>query len=245
MRSPVWFSVLTVLSVVPAVHPAIALDEQEHWQQTIERAYEQSVQDAAQTEAHEIAPLTPLVQGNNQSIWREINGEPHVLLVTWTNWDGYDALQGQTTTLGRETWTTPVPTVQDKIKTIQPSADILTLRLEQLLGLPPNNGKTKWVELWVKPADIFRPCPDVEITDDRCGLYFPSDASPEHKAWFVNLSLSSYGDRGYPWTRLGYTYDWGALGTEVGANELVIKAGAEVVVNQVQPNAAYFELPNP
>ena len=39
------------------------------------------------------------------------------------------------------------------------------MRLEKLLGLPPNSGKTKFVEIWVRPQDLFRPSPDPEITD--------------------------------------------------------------------------------
>lgn len=41
---------------------------------------------------------------------------------------------------------------------------------------------------------------------------------------------SSHGEKGYPWTRLGYTYDWGAPGAEVGEDELVLRPGAEVEV---------------
>ena len=38
----------------------------------------------------------------------------------------------------------------------------------------------------------------------------------------------------------GYTYDWGGVGTDVGANELIVKSGAVVVVDGVYMNADYF-----
>lgn len=233
-------SLLAMLSCLAIVQPALSLDREEHWQQTIQRAYQQAVQDAAEADPREIEPLMPIVATNDQLVWQNIDGELHVKLVTWTSWDGYDDSVGQSTTLSRDVWTTPAPQVQQIVQDLQPTSDVLSLRLEQLLGLPPEDGKTRWVEMWVKPADIFRPCPDAEITDATCELYFPADATPEHKAWFVNLVLSSYGDRGYPWTRLGYTYDWGGVDTEVGANELVVRSGASVVVDGVYSNETYF-----
>jgi hypothetical protein len=112
-----------------------------------------------------------------------------------------------------------------------------TLRLEQLLGLPPNDGKTTFAELWVKPADLFRPSADPEITDHEAGLVFPSvtdflTVSQTFINWFDALIASSYGEDGYPWTRLGYTYDWGNDESEVGVSEFVIRSGATVVGGQ-------------
>lgn len=230
---------VTTIALV-GMAPAGALDRPELWQQLLQRSYRQAVQDAVQAEPSEIEPLLPIVPTTSQLRWRTIAGEPHVLLVTWTNWDGYDNLVGQKTTLSREVWTTPVPEVQNFVKKEQPSADILSLRLEQFLGLPPNNGKTKWVEMWVRPGDLFRPCPDAEITDTRCDLAFPANVTPEHRRWVVDLDLSSYGDRGYPWTRLGYTYDWGSPTTDRGADELVVRSGSPVWIEQVKTNADYF-----
>ncbi len=80
----------------------------------------------------------------------------------------------------------------------------LTLRLEQYLGLPPHNGKTKFVQMWVNPRDLFRPCPDSEISDTRCEVQFPPRVWLVHQHWFIDKMLTSYGDRGYPLTRLGY-----------------------------------------
>lgn len=242
-RHKVGSGLLAVLSCLTIIQPTLALDREEHWTQTIQRAYRQAVQDAADADPNEVEPLMPIVVTNDQLVWQEMNGELHIKLVTWTSWDGYDDSVGQSNTLSRDIWTTPAPQVQQIVQTLQPTPDILSLRLEQLLGLPPEDGKTRWVEMWVKPSDIFRPCPDAEITDATCDLYFPAAATPEHKAWFVGLVLSSYGNPGYPWTRLGYTYDWGGVETEVGANELVVRSGATVVIESVSSNADYFGMP--
>jgi hypothetical protein len=122
-------------------------------------------------------------------------------------------------------------------------ADTLTLRLEQLLGLPSNNGKTRLIELWVKPTDLFRPAPDPEISDHEAELTFPTSpyftVSADYLAWFDKLKSESYGERGYPWTRLGYTYDWGNPQSEVGLSEFVVNTGATIEVKGVTQTADY------
>ena len=86
---------------------------------------------------------TPFVPSNDQLIWQTIDGEEYLKVVTRTGWDGYDDLVGQETTLSREIWITPAPQVQKITQMLQPDEAILSLRLEHLLGLPPNNGKTR------------------------------------------------------------------------------------------------------
>ena len=63
--------------------------------------------------------------------------------------------------------------------------------------------------------------------------------SPIHQYWFIKKMLTSYGDRGYPLTRLSYTYDCGSLETEAGASEFVIRKGAEVEIESVMETIDY------
>jgi hypothetical protein len=123
------------------------------------------------------------------------------------------------------------------------------LRLEQLLGLPVNNGKTRFVQMWVNPADMLRPSPDGEVDDTVAELEMPSPehfASQQdyefHRDWFnLQMSLQAYDDpsKGYPWTRLGYTYDWGNPESEVGLSEFVVAAGSMVGIEAVSDNETY------
>jgi hypothetical protein len=120
------------------------------------------------------------------------------------------------------------------------------LRLEQLLGLPPENGKTKFVELWVSPKDLFRPSPDPEVSDHEAELNFPESdrfitVNEEYRQWFLSLKQRSYGADGYPWTRLGYTYDWGNPNHEIGVSEFVIRAGAEVMIHAILNTMDYCQ----
>ncbi len=201
--------------------------------------YAAAIRDAETAEPHEIrTDLTAVTPYTDHLIWEDQAGDSRVLMVTWTSWDGYDALVGGDTVLSREVWVTAAPEVQTFCATHWIRPDKLELRLEQLLGLPPDSGKDRFVELWVDPNDLFRPSPDPEISDHEAGLDLPvSDAfvivDPNHVAWFDALLAGSYGEDGYPWTRLGYTYDWGNPCTEVGLSEFVIRSGATVGVRGV------------
>ncbi len=224
------------------------------WQQLDEaalaRLYSAAVADAAVAEPGEITrSLTALTTANKALRWRGESGQRQVLMVTWTSWTGYDSQVGRDLALSREAWVTAVPEIQEFCRRQALSSGIFVLRLEQLLGLPAHNGKTRFVEFWANPADVFRPSPDPEITDAEAELDFPQSAnfvtvSPDHVAWFNALKATSYGANGYPWTRLGYTYDWGNPYSKVGLSEFVIRKGATVGVNAVSDNATYCAVLN-
>lgn len=58
----------------------------------------------------------------------------------------------------------------------------------------------------------------------------------QYRQWFDHQVLIAYGsNEGYPWTRLGYTYDWGAANdsdaeSKYGLSEFMIPMGAMVEV---------------
>jgi hypothetical protein len=211
-----------------------------------ETKYQDALRDAAVAEATEIrSRLTPISRENADLI-REGGGRTgRVLVVVWTGWNGYQADLGRETTLSREVWVTVVPEIQTFCRERMPAPLDLDLRLEQLLGLPPGDGKQWFVEMYVAPEDMFRPSPDPEIDDTTAQLDFPPDASEEHREWINALTAVSYGADGYPWTRLGYTCDWIHGDCRFGLSEFVVRAGATVGVNAViatddycRPNAA-------
>ena len=103
--------------------------------------------------------------------------------------------------------------------------------------------------MWVNPADLFRPSPDGEVDDTVAELELPGPerfASQQdyefHRDWYnLQLSIDDYDNpaKGYPWTRLGYTYDWGNPASEVGLSEFVITAGATIKIENVYETTAY------
>lgn len=211
----------------------------------LREAYARAVQDAATVEPDEIdQKLTPIVRYHDGLIWKDEPGSSSVLVVTWTSYTGYNDKVGQTIQATRDIWVTVSPEVQEFCQSEKPSPEHLTLRLEELLGVPPHNGKTTFVEFWVNPSDLFRPSPDPEITDREAELDFPQAAgamaiSDWYTQWFETLLATSYGENGYPWTRLGYTYDWGNPKTKIGLSEYVIRQGAMVEIHRVAGTEDY------
>jgi hypothetical protein len=97
------------------------------------------------------------------------------------------------------------------------------------------------VELWVKPESLFRPTPDTEITDTTVSLNFPANATSDYKEWFNSNIINSYYPMKNPWTRLGYTYDWGDSTTHVGLSEFILEQNATAMVKSVTPTVDYLK----
>lgn len=202
--------------------------------------YRNAVIDAAEPTAEDTTTgLWAITPTNPKLAWNA--DKTAVRMVVWTTYGGYT--QGDNT-LSREVWVTAAPQLQEFCKTVP--ADNLVPRINELLGLPPATDADvagrKFVEMWVKPGDMFRPCPDSEIDDTTCGLQFPATATAEHKAWMNSYYASSYGfwqKTQYPWTGLGYTYDWCNANTHVGASEFVVRSGSVVNVTGYYERTAY------
>ncbi len=237
--------VLCVLSALALVCGCAELGPGIPSDAALRAAYTRAVADAAVAERSEISrDLIAITEDNGSLRWRGAPGDREVLVVTWTSWTGYDASVGAPMATAREIWVTAAPEITDFCRRHQVMPRDVTLRMEQLLGLPPGTGKDRFVEMWVDPDDLFRPSPDPEITDHEAELGFPGSpgfvtVSPSHVAWFDDLRASSYGPDGYPWTRLGYTYDWADPHHEVGLSEFVVRAGATIEPSSVTPTLTY------
>lgn len=214
--------------------------------------YNLAVTDAKVAELNEVSQkLVAITEDNPSLVWQnKTSPKGKVLVATWTSWTGYDNQIGQSVNTSRQTWVTTAPEVQEfckkELKGVTNQSD-RNLRLEQLLGLPPNNGKTRFVEFWVNPQDLFRPSADAEINDrtafgefTQLPTVLAEKAKPEYVNWFEDLRSKSYNAvGGYPWTRMGYTYDWGNPKSEIGVSEFVINSGVTIDVKSVQPNDKY------
>lgn len=200
------------------------------------RKYVMAVKDAEIAGPEEISKnLTAIIESNSNLIWDNLDtNQTRVMVVTWTG-DFYNDKVGESIMVDRDVWVTAVPELRDFCTNYQTKYPYLTLRLKQLLGLPPDTVKSRFVEMWVYPYDLFRPSPDPEISDHEAELTFPESkfltVSDEYINWFNEQKAGSYGQDGYPWTRLGYTYDWGNPDSEVGLSEFVISNGSIIEVN--------------
>jgi hypothetical protein len=263
-------------SSVPAAPSTVNLQAQ----------YSSAAADARTVTPAEISRyLTPITNDNPNLIWENGVAGSRLLVVTWLGDAGKyykcsDPLGcsgnssciegGECPTYKYDSWVTVVPEIRNYFGITPPQP----IRIAQLLGLPPEsatagdpNEYKYMLELWVSPQDLFRPCPDTEITDTTCGTVFPTDmfrtldpnnkvkvsAGPDngvfksYSSWFNDQARYSYtmGSSPYPWTRLGYTYDWSGS-NHVGLSEFVIhgkKWDGSVIsvgIKSVKATAEYF-----
>jgi len=170
-----------------------------------------------------------------------------VKVLTWidknaTFFDEYVGNKKTYSTGNKYIWATAVP----EIKLICTGIGDLKktkLRLEQYMGLPYNGNKGKFVSMWVEPRNLFRPCPDAEIFDAKCETRFPANVSALHKTWQNTQAEKSFpAERGYPWTRRGFSYDWGGTNNHQGASEYVISVGSQVYIDSIDTTEKYCGL---
>jgi hypothetical protein len=240
---------ILVLAVVICLLPACATHSAAIQQHGLLERFSDAVRDAEFVEPGEISKDLVAVNETNDKIkWKDTPDGKRLLVVTWTAWNGYDTNKG-TTMINKQlggTWVTVVPELKEFCIKHKLSQLNMEIRLKQLLGLPPTADKTRFVEIWVDPRDLFRPSPDPEITDHEAELDFTlSDkfltVSEDYKKWFHEKMSSSYGENGYPWTRLGYTYDWGNPDSEIGLSEFVIREGATIEIHSVRMTWEYCQ----
>ena len=201
-----------------------------------------------------------------------VPGKP-AAVATWIRSDQLKRYKTQSggwiDTLPSDTWVTEEPHLKefctDFARTSGADPDLLTLRLEQRLGLAPHSAKTTFVSFTIADPDpaknIFRPCASPAIDTDTCAVRTAADddcsSSPSaqnceaHNLFFYRQYYSSYGaarPTGFPWTSLGYTFDW-ALGptdgighatfVRFGESEYVVPQGTPVTIVGAASTADY------
>ncbi len=223
---------------------------------SLERLYQAAVTDAINPEPSEISSTLTRIQGNPLLLDTIINGEWHLLAVSWKSNSSYYPDVGAYNTGKYDLWITVVPQLQERCRIYSEqlaSSQAMKLRLQQLMGLPPDGSDRFFLELWVRPDDIFRPCPDNETSDTECGLSLPPSVDSAYRAWFNDLRAVQYVDCsntqgntvGYPWTQLGYTYDWHPdNSSHIGLSEFVVKRNTNVWVRRKVSTEEYCSQAN-
>lgn len=197
--------------------------------------YAAAVSDAVNADADEIEPLVELTQSNPMTTW---DSQGRLLLLSWNDHpDEFPA--GDEIQLDGEIWTFTDREIATWYAKNKDGVTDWDLRLEQLIGLPPEAGYTHMSGFWVEVSDVIRPAYVTDVTD-QMELAFPDGTDPEFQTWFEGNSQFSYEESAYPWTRLGYTYDWAANGTEYGLTEFLIQKDASVQVAFTQPTADFL-----
>lgn len=203
-------------------------------------AYRQAVRDAMQRDRSEISRNLTRLRGNPNLRDSIVNGEWHVLVAAWTPTRYHLPESGPCNTGKLNLWVTIAPQMQSRCRvysSLFDSKEKVRIRLLQLLGLRPDYSGREIVEIWVKPDDLFRPCPDNETNDTECELEFPADVESDYRKWYGRLYEDLYPDDSEPgaylpefaWTGLGYTYDWNAENSShVGLSQFVVHRESDV-----------------
>ena len=218
--------------------------------------YQQAVNDAAIVTRAEISQdLKPISAANTRLVWNE--DKSRILVVTWKAQGAYESfLKPYDKTSNNPeyaVWVTAAPQVQSFCQnyvknTADMNADKLNLRLKQYLGLNDTWEYDVFVEMWVEPANMFRPCVDPEIDDNTCNLNFGKEIPkvrniPDYQEFYSDLYFKSFrASGGVPWTGLGYTYDWGNAETEVGASEYILTPETSYQIERVLSTTDYCGL---
>lgn len=191
--------------------------------------YHCAILDAVKADPEEILPLQPIDKSAER-----------VLVCTWHKYpDSYPSGEDVELKYG-DVW---VFTADEIARFGQKNgcSEDMVLRMEQLIGLPPQAGKTHFTTMWANPEDLYRPCADRQIDTSEGSLDFPEETDDGYIQWFQNQMTASYEPHRYPWTRLGYTYDWADNGTEYGLSEYVLKHGSTVTVEKTYTNREFFD----
>ena len=203
------------------------------------KAYNAAIYDAAVYKSSNLRPLKPLTF------------DPTTRTATVVTLTGYPYKPGPTT-LPVYVWVTQVPEVQE---ICQKFSGNLELSLNQLLGLIPGTKLINFVTMTVAEGNIIRPATNPDPSTPmpcsvpapaNCGQEFPRGVSDTYVNWFANKTLSAWvisaasqPPVGYPWTRLGYTYNWKPGADKYGASEYVIVPGSSVTVLDIIPYKKY------
>lgn len=216
----------------------------------LSQLYSQSIRNAMLDDAaNAIDTLWPITADNTNLQWKTINGQQYVLMATYMRFPASYPIGDSINTTWGEGWFFIPSQMKRKLGPVfTPTTDTI-LRINQLLGLPPVNSQsnTHVAQLWVPAERLYRPAGNPSITTTTTGSALVEGVSEEYINWFNNYIIFAYyrpltapTQFHYPWTRLGYTYDWAPGASRVGVSEYVLKAGTGCWVENMTTAAAFF-----
>lgn len=208
-------------------------------EKTGEELYAMAVKDAAVAEEDEIKPLVSLTKQDPLVTWDD---QGRVLLCTWHSYpDSYP--EGETVTAAwGYIWTFTDKEIATHAGELKESEDAV-MRMRQLISIDPNKTHSTVTGLWVDPSDVIRPAYQSDAANGNMSVAFPvgEEIDDAFKTWFDQNILNSYYYGNYPWTRLGYTYDWADNGKEYGMTEFLIKQGAQAEVAFTETTSEFLQ----
>ncbi len=179
--------------------------------------------------------LVSLKYGANDLVQWHLEGGDTLLLVASiqsTDWSYGTVEAGQSVVTGSSSddliWVM-IPGELDKALMDEPQmADSLAVndRLIEMIGLRPDGAESIINLFWVDKSSLLRPSYDPNPATTHGALEYPASGLPAwYEQWFeanVEYCYEAPAEGlNYPFTRLGYTYDWGEGQSRYGLSEFV------------------------
>lgn len=203
---------------------------------TLDDLYSMATMDAVIAEPDEIFPLVCLTPEDKQTRWQD----GKVLLAT-INKKPQLYIEGERLSLPGEVWTVSAVEMEDWVDSNKEGITDWQLRLQQLVGVPLTSGYTHITAMWVYPEDVIRPAYSTDFTSDAMTTTLQENVQEDYRNWFEENVMWSYFDSQYPWTRLGYTYDWAENSGEYGLTEFLVREGAKVTIAYTDSISDYIK----
>lgn len=120
--------------------------------------------------------------------------------------------------------------------------DSCDIRQQQLFGLPNDYEAKYYVAFWVKPEDLVRPAYEPDVTKQLTVESLDGSRLGESGMWFIGSMLSMHKEKNFPWTRLGYTYDWSSKSiNHKGLCEFIAKKDADLEIVWIKTSEEYLK----
>lgn len=191
--------------------------------------FRRAVRDAVFIDEDEVLPLVNISKEDENVLW---DGEKVLVAFMHKYPDSYPAGEEIELKWGN-VWCVSAGELYKWIKDNDKGVEDWTLRLHQVMGMPTTKECTTMTALWVdadllyRPANVTDPCAAMSATYQSTG---DEQFDEMYKQWFDGNIIWSYFDSAFPWTRLGYTYDWADNGREYGVSEFLIFSGEKATV---------------
>lgn len=221
-------------------------DNTETVAETLEAKYAASIADAARelTEDDIYDGLLPIVYGGSELLeWRIEGGDTMVLVSSLQEADWYYASveEGESFESSEQTdyviWVAVPSQVRSYFEDGVDLADstAVNLRFLQVLGLKPDDNSSTVYEFWANKNDLLRPSYVNDITTNAGAIEYAENTEPEwFEGWLDDNIAYSYESPAeglnYPFTRLGYTYDWGGE-SKFGPSEYIVKPSSKLIMH--------------
>lgn len=203
----------------------------------IDAQFQAAITDAAEALPDEIHPLVVINTASDMITWDA--DKSRVLVIAFHN-EPQAYPEGETVKLSKNVWVVGEKELYSWYQSHKDGVKDWNLRWNQVMGLPRTSAMSHFSAFWVEPQNLIRPAFITDIQKDSMEVALDErfeDYSSEqefkvwYKNWFDKNRARSYRKKdGLPWTRLGYSYDWGSKGDKYGLSEFLTLDDAEVRV---------------